>query len=596
MMRKAIIGSMMLIGALCANAYEYDVRMPSTAAYPRWKGARIGEWTMDYEAARAQAMAEGKGLIVLTTGSWWCPHCEAFEDKVLVQHASQWRNYIQEKGYYLVMLDFPYRGHVEDDQLWKSAYPEYGDGWGFKCWLYDDDYLEENGLAREDGLNAIMDMYRLQKSLALESASPVTIKTWDGSEEFTYGKVGYPTLIVFLPDGTEAGRFSPGSTYRESEDAYNYVVEKIDSIVSEALDEECGLCSDPDEWGLSGLKSETYRGWLSGDEGIVGTFEAKTGRKNSGNDIKITATATVFGNKRKFSGHGHDCCIDTVSLHSSGKDSAIVDLTFDENGVRGVYKEADKTFSIIGARDVFMARDAEAKSRKELLAPGTWNFAMAVTNAPSELAGGYGGFSVKVAKSGKATLKGTLPNGQAVSVSSKVIIGDSDVYCLPFSVDKKKYGFGCCFWFKNGWLFNVSDIRAWSVTGKKGFQAGWRAIGSSVPGVGEISGEYELVMPEVPETVAGKPLAFDPNGDTITVAKKKWTGTDDSRFKATLNEKTGIISGTMKFYVEGRKGSATSKTCKVSGVVINGTAYCSALIGGKGSYAIKVSSCDACED
>jgi len=594
---KRVLVAAAVCAAMAASAYEYNVRMPSTAALPRWRGAKVGEWTMDYEAARSQAIAEGRGLLLLTTGSWWCPHCEAFEEKVLLDHAAQWRNFIQERGYYLVMLDFPYRVHVEDSQLWKSKYPEYGDGWGFQCWLYDEGYLADNGLSKEDGLNAIMDLYRLQKSLALDTASPISIKTWDGTEDFTYGKVGYPTLIVYLPDGTEAGRFSPGATYRESDDAYNYVVEKIDSIVGEALDLECGLCSDPEEWGLSGDKQETYRGWLSdGSSGIVGTLEAKVGKKDAQRDIKISATVTMGGRKREFSGIGKDCCIDTVTLESKGGDGAVLELMFDANGVRGTCEDGDRAFTVTGARDVFKAKDAVAKARRKLLVPGTWTFAMNVTNAPSAAARGYGAFTVKVAKSGPATVRGVLPDGTSVVASGNVIIGDSDTYCLPISVDGRKGGFGCCLWFKNGWLFNVSDIHPWVVTGKAGFTAGWRAIYSSVPGFGAIGSEYELVMPEAPESLSGRPVMVDPNGDPITVRGKTWTGTDYSRFRASVDARTGALSGAMTFFVEGKRGNLLAKKCKLSGVMIDGTAYCSVLSVGNGSYALKVSACDACED
>ena len=593
---KQVLVAAMVCAAMAASAYEYNVRMPSTAACPRWKGAKVGEWTMDYDAARAQAAAEGKGLLLLTTGSWWCPHCEAFEEKVLLDHAVQWRNYIQEKGYYLVMLDYPYRLHVEDSQVWKSAHPEYGDGWGFKCWLYDNDYLAENGMTQVDGLNAIMDLYRLQKSLALDSASPISIKTWDGSEDFTYGKVGYPTLILYLPDGTEAGRFSPGSTYRESDDAYNYVVDKIDSIERAARDEECGLCSDPEAWGLSGTKPEVYRGWLSGGaDGIVGTFEAKVGRKDKNRDIKISVTATIAGKKRTLSGLGHDCCIDTVTLEDK-RGEAVMELMFDENGVRGFYVGVDGLFLVTGARDIFKSWDAEAQARRKLLTPGIWTFAMCVTNAPSDMARGYGAFSVNVAKSGAATVRGFLPDGRAVSTSGKVIIGDSDVYCLPICIDGAKGGLGCCLWFKNGWLFNVTDIRAWNTVGKKGFVAGWRAICSSVPGVGDLNNDFELILPEVPETIGGYPLVVDPSGDAITVAQNRWTGTEVSKFNVKMDAKTGMLSGSMKFFVEGRNGSMRAKSVKVTGVVVAGTAYCSAVHSGDGSYAVKVSACDACED
>ena len=103
-------------------------------------------------------------------------------------------------------------------------------------------------------------------------------------------------------------------------------------------------------------------------------------------------------------------------------------------------------------------------------------------------------------------------------------------------------------------------------------------------------------MPEVPETIGGYPLVEDPNGDEITVLKNRLTGTEVSKFNATMNAKTGIISGTMKFFVEGRRGSVLKKSFKVTGAVVAGTVYCSAVHSGDCSIAVKVSACDACED
>ena len=145
-------------------------------------------------------------------------------------------------------------------------------------------------------------------------------------------------------------------------------------------------------------------------------------------------------------------------------------------------------------------------------------------------------------------------------------------------------------------MFNVSDIRGWNTVGKSGFTAGWRPIYSSVPGLGNVGDELELVLPKVPDAIGGRSLVVDPSGDPITVKRTTWTGTEDSRFRVTMDKTTGALSGSMKFYVEGRRGAVLTKTCKVSGVVVDGTAYCSALSSGNGSYAVKVSSCDACED
>lgn len=594
-MRQIMAVVLMIFGAMQSAAFEYNVRRPSTVARPRWQGARVGEWTMDYKAARSQAVAEGRGLILFTTGSWWCPHCEAFEEKVLLANAARWRDYIQEKGYYLVMLDFPYRGHVDDSQLWKSKYPEYGDGWGLQCWLYDDDYLDENKLSREDGLNAIMDFYRLQKSLAIESATTVSIKTWDGAEDFTYGKVGYPTLIVYLPDGSEAGRFSPGSTNLDADKAYNYVVEKIDSIVGDALNESCGLCTEPEEWGLAGDTPETYRGWISGvTNGIIGIFEADVGRKNYRGDIKINVTTKIAAETSSFVGYGKDSCIEMVTLSSKKKSNALVELMFDDIAVSGTYSENGCSYTIKGTRDVFKASDKVAKERRSALVPGVWTFAMCATNTTSDFGRGYGVFSVKVERSGTVWIRGILPNGQSVLTISNVVVGDAGVYCVPISVNKD-CDFGCCLWFKNGLLFNITDIRMLTTYGKNSFQSWWRAIYSSVPYTAGVSGDYELVIPEIPEAVLKKQLkeqlVADINGEAITIAKKKWTGTGLSQFKARMNELTGIISGSMKSFIE-----CSEEPCKVSGVIIDGTVYCSALMKGEGSYMFRVSACNACED
>ena len=171
--RRLALALALAVGASAFAAY--NVRRPSDAIRPRWQGAKVGEWTMDYATAAAKAKAEGRINIVFVTGSWWCPHCEAFEEKVLLSEA--WRKLLAERDFYLTMLDFPYRGHVKDEELHKSRYPEKGDGWGFQCWLYDDEYLAENGLTAEDGFREIQKRYEVQKELAPETASLVTIRT-----------------------------------------------------------------------------------------------------------------------------------------------------------------------------------------------------------------------------------------------------------------------------------------------------------------------------------------------------------------------------------------------------------------------------------
>ena len=110
---------LLLIAGIATQAFEYDVREPTIK--PQFSGAESGVWTLDWKTALVKAQSEGKYTLVLFTGSWWCPYCHTIEDLVLTSDA--WRKYVQEKGFYLAELDYPYRYAVPEDQEWKSYYP-----------------------------------------------------------------------------------------------------------------------------------------------------------------------------------------------------------------------------------------------------------------------------------------------------------------------------------------------------------------------------------------------------------------------------------------------------------------------------------------
>ena len=577
----------------------YNVRRPSDEIRPRWRGARVGEWTMDYEAAAAQAKAEGKINIVFVTGSWWCPHCEAFEEKVLL--SDSWRNFLSDRGFYLTMLDFPYRGHVKDEELHKSRYPEKGDGWGFQCWLYDDEYLAENGLTAEDGFREIQKRYEVQKSLALETANQVTIRTWDDSADFTYGKVGYPSLIIYLPDGSEAGRFVPFVTYMEASEARQYVISQIKTIIADALDAQCGLCSDPeaDECGLSGAHSQRYLGWLSGDEaGMAGLIDVTAGKANQKGVIKVKATVTLDGRKIRLAGTATNGC-ETVSL-AKGTCRAVLKLGF--AGLSGTLEDGEVAYVVTGARDAFSAKgdDREMALRRAALEAGIWSFVMRPEETTEHpLAGGFGTLTVTVKAKGKATVTGYLGDGTKVNVSGQVIAGEDGIFCLPVVATpypRKKGGFSCNLWFKNGWLYNVTEIGPWKRVAKDAFEVAWWPVYTADSGSGVISDEMELLFDAPPETIGGLPLAQNPEADSITPHGAMWKGTDASRFSARLTARTGAFSGSMMFY--GDKGGRTTKRTRatVHGVVVGGTGYGTVLVKNVGSWAVKVSACGACED
>ena len=196
-------------GLFAANKPGYVVK-PS-AIVPEWVGAEPGVWTMDYESALANANAAGKWTLMQYSGMWWCPHCQALEARVLTQPA--FSNYVAECGYYLTVLDCPYR-----------------DGYSNWCWLYETNYVENVAhLTMEDALQEIDNRYAVQESYALPGSTEYNISNWNGTATITYHKVGYPTIIVIRPDGRPAGRFG-FSRSQTAETAIAYVTNLIEQV------------------------------------------------------------------------------------------------------------------------------------------------------------------------------------------------------------------------------------------------------------------------------------------------------------------------------------------------------------------------------
>lgn len=183
--RKSVAGFVILIGLAVGVAQAAVVKLP--AIEPRYSGAAVGEWTMDHGAALAQAQAGTNNVIVMFTGAWWCPHCQALENAVLTNAA--WQAYVETNRLYLVMLDNPGRA----DQYW--------------CWLRETNYVQNvAGLTLEQGEAEITNRYTIQTSYATPVAPTNTVKG------VSYLRVGYPTLIGLRPDGTRLGRFTPLAT------------------------------------------------------------------------------------------------------------------------------------------------------------------------------------------------------------------------------------------------------------------------------------------------------------------------------------------------------------------------------------------------
>lgn len=74
------------------------------AERPVTEGAKVGEWTMDYEAAKALAKEKKLTILMNFTGSDWCGWCKLMDKNVF--STEQWKSYATQ-NLVTVFIDFP---------------------------------------------------------------------------------------------------------------------------------------------------------------------------------------------------------------------------------------------------------------------------------------------------------------------------------------------------------------------------------------------------------------------------------------------------------------------------------------------------------
>ena len=601
-MKKVLCALAVAVGlsGLDAFAFEYNVTRPATC--PRWSGAEAGEWTMDREAAFAKAKADLAYTIVMFTGAWWCPICQTCETKVLTSQA--WADYVAKVGYYLVECDYPYRFPVPAGQEWKGTSP-LGDGWGFQCWLYDADYLAKNGLTAEQGLAAIQEMYDYQDALALPGSTIDVIGRLGGGTMDLH-KIPYPSMILFRSDGSEVGRVQfPRAWYQMSavsdEEAIDFMIGGLEALRNE---DGGGLFENPTEGGLLGTAATQYQGWIADDTGnVAGTVVLKAAKANRRTKLsKLTATITTrSGAKVKLTGMAETPSTNKVFMLAKAGSKETASVKLGAEGLVGSYKDSNgKSYAIQGGRNVFSARDEKAKARAAALAKGFWPIALATEkNGGSTFANGYSGLSATVGNKGKVKVTGTLGDGNKVSVSAQAVMGEGGKMVVP--VVEKRGAYSFMLEFDNGRLSAVTGLSVWKATGLPAkFTATWSSniVFTAASGAGEIPSPMYLAIADFDSAagIGGKPVAVSPVDDEIAVARNKWTGTKGvTDLKVTFKPKDGTFKGTFNVYVT--DGDRTRKLkANVSGVVVDGVPYGTAVIRNVGAWAVKfVGSCgDGC--
>ena len=585
---------LLLIAGIAAQAFEYDVRKP--AIKPQFIGAESGIWTLDWETALTKAQSEGKYTLVLFTGSWWCPYCHMIEDLVLTSDA--WRKYVQEKGFYLAELDYPYRYAVPEDQEWKSYYPAASEGWGFKCWLMNPNYLAENGITAKDGLQNIEKEYRYQGEMSLPGAEQYTMKTWDTAGEITYGRIAYACIVVIGPAGAELGRVDfpwNRKTQVTASEAQEFEIQSIEKI----LNGKCELCTVPANGVPDTTAASQYNGWIADESGgTVGTINFKIARQKAGNGkVRVSGSVIMGGHKTSFTSVAIDS-FDAPVVFTHGGMTASIKFG-KENLVGTITVDDSATYTISGGKNVFKSKDAGAKALAAKSPKGTWNLVLkSVDSTVSPFAGGYGTLGVTMKANGDVLVKGTLGDGTKVSTRAQVIAGENGLYCVPIRADmyKKCGGIGFVLWFKDGRLFSIADESEWVAASRNGsFSTAIKVMHTLSSGYGELPDEVDLILGGIngETTINGNKIIGDPTFDIVMISGTKWTGSEITHFTAKHSAKTGEMNGSLTF-LTGDPNRPRKVRAQFYGTTMGGSGYGTLVIKNVGSWPVGLTPCGSC--
>lgn len=165
------------------------------------QGARVGNWTMDYEAALDLAAEKKLPILLNFTGSDWCGWCKMMDGQVFSQ--DEWRMFAAE-NVILITLDFPKDksivpgNYVERNEMLKNQY-KVG---GFPTYivLTDDGKTEIGKLGAAPGVTPASFIKQFQRVLKMsESGIAQYIKdNPDKAEAYKAALDGYKKALEEL--------------------------------------------------------------------------------------------------------------------------------------------------------------------------------------------------------------------------------------------------------------------------------------------------------------------------------------------------------------------------------------------------------------
>ena len=194
------------------DTYIYHVVAQANAASnPHWVGEYTssslpyGEWTLDFDTAKAKVATYGGYLLAMFSGPLWCPHCIGMEDSLL--SSSKFKNWAKQNKVALVIFDQPVSGQLGPRLL---TYDFYYTGSGAA-------YLSRHGID-PNGADAV-------KARAYQAALTLKFRTADDIAYEVRPRCGNPTVLLLDRMGTRvAARFngieSSDKTYDPAENTF----------------------------------------------------------------------------------------------------------------------------------------------------------------------------------------------------------------------------------------------------------------------------------------------------------------------------------------------------------------------------------------
>ena len=413
-------------------------------------------------------------------------------------------------------------------------------------------------------------------NLAVYAENPTTV----------YRRIAFPTVIVISPDGKEIGRFEYSLTMNP-EDGLGYVIGNIETIKAAGRSD---LFAQPGAGGIEGLTAQRYDGVLMDSTGVpVGTATFKTAKRNRNyGTVKVTGKVKMAsGQSITLKGIADGTEGEVISLTKNGS-AAAATVMIGAEGVSGVYSDGETTYLVQGARNPFKGTDAAAKARAGTLKRGFWTFSLMNEGSDNtSLANGYSAFSVSTLAAGKVKVIGFLGDGSRVSVSSQMLVGEGGKVQVP--VIGKKGAFSLMLEFDNWELSAIKGISGWK-SAKSAAKWFPYAIRGAAPGTGTVPDTMYLRLGDFDSSVEidGNSIAVSPVNDAVASNGRKWTGTKGiSDLNVTFDPKNGTFKGAFNVYV--KQGERIRKLkAKVTGVVVDGVPYGTAVITNKASWSVQL--------